>query len=396
MIRIIDHLENDGNLCFVYNKNNDFKIITKKNELQFVDPSFDTILKDIKILLDNNKWILIGYDLKDFFSSALSKIERENFSTNRFTVNEYIDLKYLEKFNSINKECPNDYNEIAKRLKECGNSITYSKKIHSELAKDVIPFIERNGIIIEDRIYYSYYEIEGQITGRLNCKKVKDNNYIPYTQDLKKIKPIGFGKKFLYVDYKNLEPKLIAFLTKDKNLTKHVENNELYQIIADNFFSGDRNLAKKTFLSVFYGVGSLRLANMLQCGESAAESIIENISRVYSQAWEWFNEVEKKAKKGMVEDCVGRKNYYNENYYSCRSRIIQSPASAFCQEKLIDLYKSIKDFAIINCSIHDGFLLSCDVSKIEELLTITESICSSESKIILNFKNSVKFNDFSD
>ncbi len=100
-----------------------------------------------------------------------------------------LDLKLLEGFLGIREAAPANMAEAmerAKRVMKDGNwnqAKLIWQKVHTPLVFDVIPSIETQGIYNskERKALYSYYEIEGQVGGRLKCTQEYRHSFVPHT-----------------------------------------------------------------------------------------------------------------------------------------------------------------------------------------------------------------------
>ena len=323
--------------------------------------------------------------------------------------NNIIDLKIIEAFLGIRKIRPENLIEALNRTKVAiqfkGWQAIY-KTIHLPLSLRVLPSIETTPVLNDRsrKCEYPYYEIEGQINGRLNCLKKYANSYLPHNMgpDVRaEIKPKGYSLRFCTADYRHCEVNVLQWLSGDEILKDILESGgdlhvRIYEIVTGNTCDTDkkRNLSKKMFLPVMYGCGPKGLATNLDVSESVGEELCRRIYHSFPTATHWMKERQNEAKLGVVYDHFGRPRKYKEGMsYQFRNTSVQAVAATVCQEKLIELWKSLDGVARLAFSVHDGYGIICDIPNAKPTYMAVKKSLESESKLCpgLNMKVEVKF-----
>lgn len=321
-----------------------------------------------------------------------------------------IDLKIIENFLGVRKSAPENFVECVNRVKLIVKTKTWQslyKSIHLPLALRVLPAIETQPLLNEEtkRTEYPYYEIEGQINGRMNCLRKYAKSYLPHNMgpEVKAVlKPRGYGLRFLCSDFRHCEVTVLQWLSKDENLKNILDSGaDLHEQIYESV-TGDqcntenkRKLSKKMFLPVMYGCGPSGLAGNLGVNESVAAELINRIKQQFSTAWEWMQSKQEAAREGVIHDFFGRPRLFDEKQcYLARNFSVQGVAATACQEKLIDLFGNIDDDkANIVFSVHDGFGLVCQIKSAREMYKLVKQVCEAESSLCpgLKMKVEIKF-----
>lgn len=315
-------------------------------------------------ILRNSELVLIGWDCKDFFSNLKLITELNGWNWNLTIPNNFIDLFYLRRIEGKDCSFPQSYKEIDLKSKFRG----LVKDLHVPLATKVLPVLENNPIGYLGKVVYPYYRIEDQVSGRLNCKVLGDDNYNPHVMDDEfkcNILPIGFDKYFVYCDYKAAEINLLAYLSQDKNLLEDVLSEDPYLAVGKRLVKNglDRSFVKSFLVPVFYGMTSYGLSQQLNISEVGAEKLMKEIFKNYHIAIDYLK---------------GKSDYFGKEAKNA-SFLIQSPAAIFCQEHLIWL--SSANFNV-NASVHDGFLITVDSIGLKDSLKNIKNILEMPSELI--------------
>jgi hypothetical protein len=323
----------------------------------------------------------------------------------------FIDLKVVENFLGIRgKKSPENLVEAVNRTKHAVEHKTWQlvyKAVHLPLSLKVLPVIETTALLNEDakRSEYPYYEIEGQINGRMNCLKKFAKSYLPHNMgpDVKRaLKPKGYGNRFLYADFRHCEVTVLQWLSGDPQLKEILDSGDdlhrrIYEILTNDKCDTDtkRNMSKLIFLPVMYGCGASRLGELIGVPETVAKELINRIKMAFPVAWRWMMDVQEAAKKGPVLDRLGRPRTFEENKsYLARDFVVQGVAATVCQEKLIELQFALNsERAYIAFTVHDGFGLVCKIEAARETYLKVKEILEGESRLCpgLRMKVEVKF-----
>jgi len=323
--------------------------------------------------------------------------------------NNCIDLKPIEYFLGIHLTGPKNIGEAIDRTKlvvKRGGWQRVYKAIHQPLFLRVLPAIENTALLNEAtrKSEFPCYEIEGQINGRMNCRKAFTHCYLPQTMgpDVRQVmKPRGYGLRFVTADYRHCEVTVLQWLSGDERLLEILESGEdlhraIYKIVTGDNCDTEikRNLSKRLFLPVMYGCGPRGLASNLGISEAVGTELIGRIHSNFKTATEWVQNAQQQAKHGIVKDYFGRPRIFkNEEAYLARNFVVQAPAATVCQEKLIDLHNALGPETDIAFSVHDGYGMITPVQQAKETYDIIKQTLETESRLCpgLRMKVEVKF-----
>jgi DNA polymerase-1 len=266
-------------------------------------------------------------------------------------------------------------------------------KIHIPLMRKVIPKIETKGIVNKKnrRIEYCYYDVEGQENGRLSSSCQFDSCFLPLNlkkDDKENFKTMDEDYLFLNFDYKNMEVSVLEFLTKDSNLREVLESgDDFYESLYERLFSkictpDKRSKIKKIFLPYVYGASPQALAANCDVSLSSVEGFIKNIRKMFSRTFDWLDDYSENSGSNVYTNLFGKKRVINEKYKS-RNFIVQSTASIFCLDKLIDLSNYFKDPNIL-FYVHDSYLFSCDKKELDSTAEIIKNILLEDGRFFEN------------
>jgi len=256
---------------------------------------------------------------------------------------------------------------------------------------------------VEKTPKFPYYEIEGQVNGRLNCLKKFKRGYLPHNlspEQKQNLKPRGEGMIFFSADYRHCEVTVLQWLSKDEVLKGIIESgedlhSEIYRIITQTNCDtpNKRKISKGMFLPVMYGLSGRGLANALSIPENMAFEIIDRIHRCFGTASQWMQQQQDRAKeKGFTTDYLGRPRRYGENeYYKARNFAVQGVAASVCAEKAIQLHNDLEETNGRICfTIHDGYDIVCPVREAKDMPKIIKGALESESKLCPGLKMGVE------
>lgn len=367
---------------------------------------------NIASLLENtvfNKEVvktLYCYNIKPLFTYFKFYLNK-NFTPSASVV----DLKVIENFLNITRKRPENLIEAVNRSKAFSKYKAWKSvyvNVHLPLIYKVLPTIETTCLLDEvDKVgKYPYYEIEGQINGRLNCLKKYNKSYLPHNlspEQSKTLKPSGYGNLFLLADYKNYEVSVLQWLSKDEVLKEILLSGEdlysvVYRIITQDECDTPkkRDISKKMFLPVMYGLGGKGLSKAIDVDEDMGSELVDRIRRKFSVATNWMKKQQDFAQDRKYSvDFFGRPRRYEDNkYYLARNFAVQGVAATVCAEKSIKLYNAIKDTNAKICfTVHDSYALICPYEEAKKLYTIVKESLESESKMCpgLQMKVEVKY-----
>lgn len=192
-------------------------------------------------------------------------------------------------------------------------------KLNSTYCEGLLKVIEDDG-----RIHSSFNQTETR-TGRISSTEPNLQN-IPIRTELGREMRRFFcakdGWTLVDADYSQIELRVLAHISQDKNMIEAFKNNEdIHAITASQVFGMPldmvtpimRSRAKAVNFGIVYGIGAFSLAKDIGVSNKEASSYIKNYLAHYSGVDEYMkNTVEKAKLDGYVETMFGRRRYLPE------------------------------------------------------------------------------------
>lgn len=248
----------------------------------------------------------------------------------------------------------------------------------STFARDFVAFVRANRDLQvlsrlsgTDRAYPRFHP-HGTVTSRI---LVSD----PYLQQLRRkyrsaISPDnGFG--LAYMDFRQFEPGILAGLSKDDQLQKAYNSQDLYLSLATSLFGetdgkAARDLAKKMFLGFCYGMSQEHIARVVAGPDASMDAKEEMAGRVetFFARYAGLNSFKAETEAslhhyGFVETLNGNRRYRmskgtltNEERRWSVSQRIQGTASLIFKEALLALDSRFGTESMI-LPMHDAILM---------------------------------------
>ena len=336
----------------------------------------------IGILLDNELAEKKCLDLDRTYFEAVRKLEIEYgyFVSDFKSKISYDDIKdYIDGFTQ--HDFSNKYIWDSIELHRSGDDFLnslyeehYSKNDLSELLRIKIALSEKCQL---------QYDVVGTVSGRILVTR-------PGIQYLKKATRGIFIPSadhcFIYADYAQFEPGILAYLSADTELITAYNSGDIYSKVVEVIGNGcTREIAKQLFLSYMYGMRMENIKNSIKkkYGDTAAETI-EAFFEKFSCVEKWKrNLINDAIKKRLV---VGLTGYIRRFFESdddqeisrwAPNHVIQSTASGIFK-KALSLYLDTKHNGMILVPMHDAILIEVDERYKECEKTIIET-CMMES-----------------
>lgn len=127
---------------------------------------------------------------------------------------------------------------------------------------------------------------------------------------------------FLSADYSQIELRIMAALSQDKQMMEAFRNNEdIHSITASNInkiplsevTSDMRRKAKTANFGIIYGISSFGLSQRLNIPRTEAKQLIDGYFETFPDIKKYMDlSIEKARKQGYVETIMGRKRYLND------------------------------------------------------------------------------------
>lgn len=221
-------------------------------------------------------------------------------------------------------------------------------------------------------------------TGRLSSQEPNLQN-LPIKTDegraIRKAFKAGEGKVLIDADYSQIELRILASLSDDKNMQDafnhgidiHTQTaSEVFHTPLDEVTKLQRSEAKAVNFGIIYGISDYGLSQNLNIPRSRAKDYIDKYKKSYPQIKEYMDNVVKLAKdQGYIETLFKRRRYVPEissrnfNVRSFGERIalntpIQGTAADIIKIAMIKTYEKLKDQGLdakIILQIHDEIII---------------------------------------
>src|SRR3989344_3809652 len=172
---------------------------------------------------------------------------------------------------------------------------------------------------------HSTFNVEGSATGRLSSKDPNLQNIPIRGQmggEIRKAFIAPKGKVLLTADYSQIELRIMAHLSGDKNLEKAFKEEmdihsataaKIFNVSIDKVTKEQRTVGKTMNFATLYGQGPHALSRQLGVEYALAQQYIAEYFERFPKVREWMQKtLEKGYKDGYVETLWGRKRYIPE------------------------------------------------------------------------------------
>lgn len=206
------------------------------------------------------------------------------------------------------------------------------------------------------------------------------------------------GRIFLSADYSQIELRVLAYLSQDKQLIEafereadiHTETSaRLFNVSADQVTQQQRQIGKRINFSVLYGLTPYGLSKDLDIPFKDAKLYIDTYFEQYPGVRAWMDKVIQEVKeKGYVTTLYGRRRYvpaiyesnhalYQEAVRVAINTVAQGTAAEIMKIGMIQLVKAFKQHAIdahLVLQIHDELLISVNKNEQKEAEALTRAV----------------------
>ncbi len=244
-------------------------------------------------------------------------------------------------------------------------------------------------INIEDpktqRIHTSYQQAITS-TGRLSSTEPNLQNIPIKTAEGRRIREAFVpekGNTLISADYSQIELRIMAHLSEDKNLTNAFNNNidvhsstaaEVFGVAIEEVNNDQRRSAKAINFGLMYGMSAFGLTRQLGIARAEAQEYLDTYFARYTGVRDYMDNIKAKAKEDMfVETIMGRRLYLNEinaanglrRQAAERAAInapLQGSAADIIKKAMLDIDKLIlnemPDVKMI-MQVHDELVFEC-------------------------------------
>lgn len=267
------------------------------------------------------------------------------------------------------------------------------QKLNSTYVEGLIPYIDETG-----RIHSKFHQTV-TTTGRISSTDPNLQN-IPTRMELgRKLRKVFKPEKgyiFVDADYSQIELRVLAHISEDKNMIEAFCNNEdihsqaaskVFNIPLEEVTKEERTKAKAVNFGIVYGISEFGLGEQLGVSRKKAKEYIEQYLDKYSGIKEFMtNIVEETKEKGYVETLYHRRRYVPElksNNYMVRQfggRVamntpIQGTAADIMKIAMINVYNKLKENNLkskLIVQVHDEILVETLESEREQVKQIVK------------------------
>lgn len=291
--------------------------------------------------------------------------------------------------------------EVLEQLEDKHEIISYIikyrtiAKLKSTYVDGLFPYIVGD----EKRIHSSFNQTI-TATGRISSTEPNLQN-IPVRseegRELRKIFKAKTGHKLIDADYSQIELRILADISDDKNMLEAFENNDdIHTTTAAKVFGVDkkdvtpllRSRAKAVNFGIVYGISDFGLSRDLKIPRAEAKEYIDNYFARFSGVKNYMDTIVKEAKENkFVTTKLGRRRYLPElesrnfNIRSAGERIalntpIQGTAADIIKIAMLDVYRELEKRKLktkLILQIHDELILEAPLDEVDEVKEILRS-----------------------
>ncbi|MEN8154136.1 MAG: DNA polymerase I [Acidobacteriota bacterium] len=283
------------------------------------------------------------------------------------------------------------------------------KKLHSTYLEGLIDSVDEN------RMVHTSYNQTVAATGRLSSSNPNLQN-IPVGEQGGIVVRKGFlaksGRFLLAADYSQIELRVMAHFSEDKNLKDAFFNDfDIHQYTADKVFGKDlfltdqerRKRAKIINFSILYGSGPFSLSKELGVTFSEAKEFIEMYFEKYNGVRDFIDKVLKECETDLeVKTILGRirpipeiesanRNIRENGKRMAVNTVIQGSAADIIKVAMINIDEKIKEMkSRMVMQVHDELIFEYPPEEEKELKKIVQNEMENSMKLKVPLKVSVK------
>ena len=277
------------------------------------------------------------------------------------------------------------------------------QKLNSTYVEGLKPYINPK----TNRIH-SFFHQTITATGRISSTEPNLQN-IPTRFELgkqvRKIFKPEKGKVYIDADYSQIELRVLASMSGDKNMVQAFkEGKDIHKQAASKVFKTpieevtkeQRSHAKAVNFGIVYGISEFGLGEQLGISRKLAKQYIEEYLQEYSGIKDFMEKMKENAKQtGYVETLFNRRRYIPElksNNYMVRqfgeraamNTPIQGTAADIMKIAMINVYRKLKEENLkskIVLQVHDEMMLEVPLEEAEEVKKIVKTEMESAAKL---------------
>lgn len=366
----------------------------------------ETLLKDIELPLVPILYAMekegVKLDVKELqsqsenLSKRISKLQKDIFKMTDSSFNidsskqlgevlfEKLNLPVLRKTKTQYSTDKGVLLKLKQKFPVCGLILEYRElvKLKSTYV-DAFPRL----LNVKTKRIHTHFRQTVTTTGRLSSVHPNLQNIPIRTETGRKIRKAFVaerGKLLLFLDYNQIELRVLAHISGDKGLINAFKKDlDVHKVTASEIFgcpiedvtSELRQRAKGVNFGLVYGQGPYGLAEVLGIHQKEASKIIESYFKKFPGVKAYMvNVVEAAQKRGYVKTVYGRKRYVpqirakGEKGLSFLKRAvinapIQGTASDIVKKAMIEIYEKVESPLLLQ--VHDELIFECEKEKVK-------------------------------
>lgn len=349
--------------------------------------------------------------MKSYLSKKISEYEEKicHLAGENFNINSPQQLGQIlfEKMNLPHKKRKRgsaNYSTDANVLEELAQEYDIAKYIleyrkYSKLRSTYTRALLKLVNPCDNRIHTTYNQTV-TVTGRLSSSNPNLQNIPARTEEGEKIRaafvPEDRNNRIISADYSQIELRILAHITGDKNLTEAFKNDvdihtltasKVYEVEPKNVTKQMRSRAKAVNFGIVYGQTGYGLAKALGITNAEAFEFIDKYFATYPDVKKYMNEITQKVMlDGFTETIWGRRRYFKDEINSSNAMVrefakraainfpMQGSAADLMKLSMIKFYESLKKNSLkskLIIQVHDEMVVEAykdEIDIIENLL----------------------------
>jgi DNA polymerase-1 len=255
------------------------------------------------------------------------------------------------------------------------------QKLKSTYVEGLLPKLN------QDRLHPSFH-LHRTATGRLSASSPNLQN-LPRSSSIRSLFVAPEGYKLLVADYDQIELRVMAMFSQDKQMTRIFRTNEdihagaaalIYKKPVEEITSEERQVGKGVNFLTAYGGGAGKLANTTGISFEEAKEIIDNYYQQFKGITEWKRHVVASGRRlGYVSTMSGRRRRLSDlssDDDMDRSRaerqavnaVVQGSAADICKQAMVDVYEAMQGTgARLIVQVHDELVAEIPEDLVDEL-----------------------------
>lgn len=255
------------------------------------------------------------------------------------------------------------------------------QKLKSTYVEGLIPKLN------QDRLHPSFH-LHRTATGRLSASSPNLQN-LPRSSSIRSLFVAPDGYKLLVADYDQIELRVMAMFSQDKQMGRIFRNNDdihagaaalLFNKSIEEVTDEERQVGKGANFLTAYGGGYMKLARTTGIPEDDAKYMIDRYYQQFNGITQWKREIISIGKrKGYVSTMSGRRRRLPDltsDDDMDRSRaerqavnaVVQGSAADICKQAMVDVHRLLDGTgAKLIVQVHDELIAEVPEDLVEEL-----------------------------